>query len=124
MALAADSDVLAVCIAANPETRGIVGAKVLEALGPRGVLINVSRGSVVDEPALLAALTSGGIAAAGIDVFETEPVIREEFLAFPNVVLTPHQASATVETRIRMGEMVLSNLAVHFGGAKPPALVN
>lgn len=124
VALAADSDVLAVCVAASPATRGIVGAEVLAALGPAGVLVNVARGSVVDEPALVAALSDGGIAAAGLDVFEDEPRIRDDFLRLPNVVVTPHQASATVETRVAMGEMVLANLAAHFAGARPPAVVN
>ena len=78
----------------------------------------------MNEPDLIAALRSGGIAAAGLDVFESEPRIRAEFLSLPNVVVTPHQASATVETRIAMGEAVLANLAAHFAGARPPALVN
>lgn len=122
--LAAASDVLAVCVAATPETRGLVDAALLSALGPAGIVINIARGSVVNEPDLIAALRSGGIAAAGLDVFETEPRIREDFLSLPNVVVTPHQASATVETRIAMGEAVLANLAAHFAGARPPALVN
>lgn len=122
-ALAADSDVLAVCVAASPATRGIVAAAVLDALGPQGVLVNVARGSVVDEDALIVALREGRIAAAGLDVFEDEPQIRPEFLALPTAVLTPHQASATLETRLRMGEIVLENLAAHFAGEQPPALV-
>lgn len=123
-ALAAASDVLAVCVAATPETHGLVDSGLLAALGPQGIVVNVARGSVVNEPDLIAALRSGAIAAAGLDVFESEPVIREAFLTLPNVVLTPHQASATVETRIAMGEAVLANLAAHFAGARPPALVN
>lgn len=122
--LAAASDVLAICVAATPETKGLVDAGLLAALGPKGVVINVARGSVVNEPDLIAALRSGAIAAAGLDVFESEPRIREAFLSLPNVVLAPHQASATVETRIAMGEAVLANLAAHFAGARPPALVN
>lgn len=124
VALAADSDVLAVCVAASPATRGIVDAAVLDALGPRGVLVNVARGSVVDEAALVAALSDGRIAAAGLDVFEDEPRIRPEFVGLPTAVLTPHQASATLETRLRMGEIVLENLAAHFAGERPPAAVN
>jgi lactate dehydrogenase-like 2-hydroxyacid dehydrogenase len=124
LALAADSDVLAVCVAATPETGGIADAPLLAALGPAGVLVNIARGSVVDEPALLAALGSGGIAAAGLDVLESEPRIRDEFLTLPNVVVTPHQASATVGTRIAMGEAVLANLVAHFAGQRPPAVVN
>lgn len=124
LALAADSDILAVCVAATPGTKGMVDAGLLAALGPKGVLINIARGSIVDEAALIAALRSGGIAAAGLDVFEGEPEIDSGFLSLANVVITPHQASATVETRIAMGEAVLANLAAHFAGARPPALVN
>ena len=124
VALAADSDVLAVCVAATRETKGLVNSDILAALGPKGILVNIARGSVVDEPALIAALRSGGIAAAGLDVYDDEPRICEDFLSLPNVVLTPHQASATVETRIAMGEAVLANLAAHFAGARPPALAN
>ena len=123
-ALAADSDVLAVCVAATPATKGMVDAALLAALGPKGVLINIARGSIVDEPALIAALRSGGIAAAGLDVFENEPAIDPAFLSLPNAVITPHQASATVETRVAMGEAVLANLSAHFAGARPPAVVN
>ena len=123
-ALAAESDVLAVCVAATPATKGMVNAALLAALGPKGVLINIARGSIVDEPALIAALRSGGIAAAGLDVFENEPAIDPAFLSLPNAVITPHQASATVETRVAMGEAVLANLSAHFAGARPPAVVN
>lgn len=123
-ALAAASDVLVVCVAATPATKGMVDAALLAALGPKGVLINIARGSIVDEPALIAALRSGGIAAAGLDVFENEPAIDPAFLSLPNAVITPHQASATVETRVAMGEAVLANLSAHFAGARPPAVVN
>ncbi|WP_082118323.1 2-hydroxyacid dehydrogenase [Rhizobium sp. LC145] len=122
--LAEDSDVLAVCIAANGATQNIVNADVLKALGPQGVIVNVARGSVIDEDALLAALNEGTIAAAGLDVFVNEPNIRQEFFTAPNTVLMPHQGSATVETRIAMGEMVLANIAAHFAGEKPPTTVN
>ena len=123
VALAADSHVLAVCVAAGADTRGMVGAAVLEALGPQGVLVNVARGSVVDESALIAALRDGRIAAAALDVFADEPRVPPALLALPNAVLTPHQASATLETRLRMGEIVLENLAAHFAGARPPSAV-
>jgi lactate dehydrogenase-like 2-hydroxyacid dehydrogenase len=93
-------------------------------LGSSGILINVARGSVVDEDALLAALNDGTIAAAGLDVFVNEPTIRQAFLSAPNTVLMPHQGSATVETRIAMGELVLANIAAHFAGEKPPTTVN
>jgi lactate dehydrogenase-like 2-hydroxyacid dehydrogenase len=124
MALAEDSDVLAVCIAANAETLNVVDAATLRALGRNGILINLARGSVVDEDALLAALAGGTIAGAGLDVFVGEPHIRDAFLTAPNIVLMPHQGSATVETRIAMGELVLANLAAHFAGQKPPGTVN
>ncbi|TCR85983.1 2-hydroxyacid dehydrogenase [Rhizobium sp. BK376] len=122
--LAEDSDVLVVCIAASAATQNIVDANVLRALGSGGILINVARGSVVDEDALLAALNDGTIAAAGLDVFVNEPTIREAFRSAPNTVLMPHQGSATVETRIAMGELVLANIAAHFAGEKPPTTVN
>ena len=122
--LAAEVDFLVVITPGGAATRGLIDAKVLKALGPQGFLVNVARGSVVNEPDLIAALRSGGIAAAGLDVFESEPTIREAFLTLPNVVLAPHQGSATLETRIAMGEAVLANLAAHFAGARPPALVN
>lgn len=123
-ALAEDSDVLVVCVAASTATRNIVDAKVLKALGRTGVLVNIARGSVIDEDALLAALKNGSIAAAGLDVFNDEPKIREAFLTAPNTVLMPHQGSATVETRMAMGELVLANLAAYFAGEKPPTTVN
>lgn len=123
-ALAADSDVLAVCIAATPDTRRVVDSAVLKALGPQGTLINIARGSVVDEDALIAALLNGTIAAAGLDVFENEPAIRKDFLDLPNVVLMPHQASATVETRRAMGNMVLTSLDAYFAGRRPENTVN
>ena len=122
--LAANSDVLAICIAASAATQGIVDAALLSALGPKGILINVARGSVVDEDALLQALSNGTIAGAGLDVFMNEPKIREEFFTAPNTVLMPHQGSATRETRIAMGEIVLSNLQAYFDGENPPTTVN
>ncbi|MGH6859419.1 MAG: 2-hydroxyacid dehydrogenase [Phyllobacterium sp.] len=123
-ALAADSDVLAVCIAASDATRNIVDRKVLDALGANGILVNVARGTVVDEDALIEALGAGSIAGAGLDVFVGEPRIRPEFSALPNTVLMPHQGSATVETRMAMGELVLANLAAYFAGVTPPSTVN
>lgn len=122
--LARESDVLAVCVAATSSTANIVNAEVLAALGSKGYLVNVARGSVVDEDALLAALDNRTIAGAGLDVFVNEPTIREDFFTAPNTVLMPHQGSATVETRIGMGELVLANLAAHFSGEVPPTKVN
>lgn len=121
--LAAGIDILAVCVAGTPQTEKMVGHDVLAALGPDGVLVNVARGSVIDEDALIAALKAGAIAAAGLDVFVNEPRIRPEFLALENVLLLPHQGSATVETRRAMGEIVLANLAAYFAGETPPTSV-
>ncbi len=96
----------------------------LDALGPKGVLVNVARGSLVDEPALLDALETGRIAGAALDVFADEPRVPERFFALPNVVLTPHMASATHETRQAMADLVLANLDAHFAGREmPTALV-
>ncbi|MDK1377339.1 MULTISPECIES: 2-hydroxyacid dehydrogenase [unclassified Sinorhizobium] len=122
--LARDSDVLAVCVAASAATQNIVDTAVLEALGPKGIVVNVARGSVVDEDALIEALRSGTIAGAGLDVFVNEPKIRSEFHSTPNTVLMPHQGSATVETRLAMGRLVLANLAAHFAGQKSPNVAN
>lgn len=122
--LARDSDVLAVCIAATSATQNIVDQAVLDALGKDGILINVARGTVIDEDALIHSLNEGVIAGAGLDVFVGEPRIRPEFSSVPNTVLMPHQGSATLETRLAMGELVLTNLAAYFAGEKPPTTVN
>ena len=117
--LARESDVLVIAAAGGPGSRGIVGTKVLDALGPDGVLVNVARGSVVDEPALVAALTDGRLGGAGLDVFAHEPEVPPALLGMQNVVLAPHQASATVETRRAMAHLVLGNLEAHFAGREP-----
>jgi lactate dehydrogenase-like 2-hydroxyacid dehydrogenase len=116
VALARASRFLIVTASGGPSTRGIVNATVLEALGPKGVLINVSRGSIVDEPALVDALRAGTLGGAGLDVFANEPHIPEALRAMPNVVLAPHMASATVESRQAMAALVLANLQAHFAG--------
>ena len=95
----------------------------LDALGPRGTLVNIARGSVVDEPALIAALQDGRIASAGLDVFADEPRVPEALWALPNVVLTPHVASATGETRQAMADLMLANLDAHFAGQTLPTPV-
>lgn len=118
-ALAAASDVLALTVAGTPETRNMIDAGILRALGPKGVLINIARGSVVDEDGLIAALRGGEIGGAGLDVFVDEPRARAELAAFDNVLLAPHQASATIETRTAMGDMVLANLDAFFADGKP-----
>jgi hydroxypyruvate reductase len=114
--LARESDVLIVAASGGPQSRGIVNAAVLDALGRAGFLVNVARGTVVDEPALVAALAEGRIAGAGLDVFVDEPSVPEPLFKLDNVVLQPHRASATVETRLAMGELVVGNLAAHFSG--------
>jgi lactate dehydrogenase-like 2-hydroxyacid dehydrogenase len=115
-AMARDVDVLMLCCPGGPETRGIVDARVLKALGPEGWLVNVARGSVVDEPALVAALVERRIAGAGLDVFVDEPNVPEALLGLETVVLQPHASSATVETRDAMAQLVVDNLAAHFAG--------
>lgn len=114
VALAAASDVLALTCPGGPETRHLVNRAVLEALGPAGYLVNVSRGSVVDEPALVRALQAGTIAGAGLDVFEDEPDVPEALFALDNVTLSPHQGSGTVETRTAMGDLMIDNLLAWF----------
>jgi lactate dehydrogenase-like 2-hydroxyacid dehydrogenase len=121
--LAAASDALVVAAAGGAGSRGIVDGPVLDALGPDGVLVNVARGSVVDEQALVAALAEGRIGAAGLDVFADEPHVPEALRAMDRVVLSPHRASATVETRSAMGELVLANLSAFFAGAELPTPV-
>jgi hydroxypyruvate reductase len=108
--LAAEVDVLVVATSGGPATAGLVSADVLAALGPAGYLVNIARGSVVDEPALVAALTSGALAGAALDVFADEPNVPEALLDMDNVVLLPHIASATTETREAMGDLAFRNL--------------
>lgn len=115
-AMAEWCDVLVVILPGGEATRGIVDAEVLRALGPRGWLVNVSRGTTVDEGALLQALQTRTIAGAGLDVFLNEPRIDPRFAALDNVVLTPHHGSGTEQTRRAMGELVRRNLEAHFAG--------
>lgn len=117
--LAREADVLVLAASADGG-QVIVTDAVLDALGGEGYFINVARGKLVDEDALLAALTQGRIAGAGLDVFAHEPNVPEGFLSLKNVTLQPHRASATLQTRIAMGEMVLENLAACFSGKQPP----
>ena len=118
-AMAVDVDVLLVIVPGTASTRHLVNAGILEALGPDGILINVGRGSVVDEPALVTALESGTIRAAGLDVFANEPHVPAELLALPNAVLLPHVGSASVHTRDAMGRLVVENLRSWFQDGKP-----
>ncbi|BEP40789.1 2-hydroxyacid dehydrogenase [Variovorax sp. V15] len=115
-AMAEWCDVLIVILPGGEATRGIVNGEVLQALGPRGWLVNVSRGTTVDEAALLQALETRAIAGAALDVFLNEPRIDPRFAALDNVVLTPHHGSGTEATRRAMGELVRRNLEAHFAG--------
>jgi lactate dehydrogenase-like 2-hydroxyacid dehydrogenase len=121
--LAARSDFLFVTLAASAVTRHIVGKAVIEALGPEGMLINISRASNVDEAALLAALEAKTLGSAALDVFDGEPRLNPEFLALDNVLLQPHHASGTVETRMAMGQLLRDNLTAHFAGQPLPTAV-
>ncbi len=114
--MARDADVLALCLPGGAETRAIVTAEVLDALGPEGYLVNIARGSVVDEPALVTALVERRIAGAALDVFADEPNVPEALLELDHVILQPHAASGTVETRDAMAQLVVDNLAAHFAG--------
>jgi len=115
-ALAREVDFLVVITPGGAATRKLIDAKVLAALGKKGYLVNVARGSVVDEPALVEALRAGTIAGAGLDVFENEPNVPAELLALDNVVLTPHVGSATWQTRQAMADLSFGNLQAHFAG--------
>ena len=117
--LARRSDFLIVTLAGGENTKGMINARALDALGPDGILINISRGTTVDEPALLDALENRRIRGAGLDVFWNEPNIDARFNSLDNVVLQPHHASGTTETRRAMGKLVRDNLKAHFSGAAP-----
>ncbi len=121
--LAAESDVLFLAAPGGEETRGVVDADVLDRLGVDGVLVNVARGSLVDEDALIAALEAHRIAGAGLDVFADEPDVPYALRRMNHVVLAPHQGSATREGRAAMAEMVVANLEAHFAGKVPPGLL-
>lgn len=123
LSLARASEVLVIACSANDSTRGLVDAEALAALGPEGWLVNVSRGSVVDEAALIQALQDGRLGGAALDVFEHEPVVPPALRASDKAVLTPHIASATLETRMRMADLVLENLDAFLAGAAPPSAV-
>ncbi|MGV1753405.1 2-hydroxyacid dehydrogenase [Agrobacterium sp. CG674] len=121
--LAARSDFLFVTLAASAETRHIVDRKVIEALGPEGMLINVSRAANIDEEALLDALETRTLGSAALDVFAGEPHLNPRFLKLDNVLLQPHMASGTFETRKAMGALVFDNLSAHFDGRSLPTPV-
>jgi glyoxylate reductase len=113
-------DMLSINCPHNASTHHLIDAGRLELLGRSGYLINIARGEIVDEPALIAALESGRIAGAGLDVFEHEPAVDPRLLALDNVVLLPHMASATIEARIATGEKVITNIRMWADGHRPP----
>ncbi|KAG2729061.1 hypothetical protein I3843_01G228100 [Carya illinoinensis] len=112
--LASNCDILVVACPLNEETWHIINRGVIDALGPKGVLINIGRGPHVDEPELVSALVEGRLGGAGLDVYEKEPEIPEELFGLENVVLLPHVGSGTVETRTAMADLVIGNLEAHF----------
>jgi len=116
VSLAKNSDVLLVAAPGGPQTQRIVNAAVLDALGPQGFVVNIARGSLIDEPALLRYLREGRIAGAGLDVFDNEPKIDPAWFSLDNAVLLPHVGSATEETRTAMGALQVENLQLHFAG--------
>ncbi len=119
VAMARDVDVLIVIVPGGPSTKNMINAEVLKALGPNGILINVARGSVVDEPALIEALKSKTILSAGLDVFAEEPRVPQELIEMDHVVLLPHVGSASHHTRRAMGQLLVDNLASWAKGAGP-----
>ena len=119
--LAKQSFALIVIVPGGKETAKLIDRRVMDALGPEGTLINIARGSVVDEPELVAALKEGRLGGAGLDVFVDEPKVPEALFGMEKVVLQPHQGSATVETRRAMGDLMLANLAAHFEGRTLPS---
>lgn len=114
MELASNCDVLVVACPLTEETRHIVNREVIDALGPKGVLINIGRGPHVDEAELVSALVEGRLGGAGLDVYEKEPEVPEQLFGLENVVLLPHVGSGTVETRNVMADLVVENLEAHF----------
>ncbi|SNR56963.1 2-hydroxyacid dehydrogenase [Puniceibacterium sediminis] len=114
--LARDSDALVVIVAGGESTRSLIDTKVMEALGPTGLLINVARGSVVDEEALIACLSDGRLGSAALDVYASEPDADPRLTSLPNVTLYPHHASGTVETRDAMAQLLVDNLGAFFAG--------
>lgn len=114
--MARDSDWLVLIAPGGKGTDGLVSRQVLEALGPQGMLVNVGRGTLIDEAAMLDLLQHGGLGGAALDVFENEPNVPEAFFKLDNVVLSPHQGSATGQTRDAMGRLLVANLDAHFSG--------
>lgn len=122
--LLSQSDFVSLHVPLTPETRHLLGPSAFARMKPRAILVNTARGAVVDEAALVAALESGKLASAGLDVYEHEPAIHPRLLELPNVVLTPHIGSATAETRSRMAEAVAEDILRVLRGEAPTSPVN
>jgi lactate dehydrogenase-like 2-hydroxyacid dehydrogenase len=118
------SDFVVLCVSLTPETHHLISARELSLIKNDAILINISRGPVVDEEALVLALKRGKIRGAGLDVFEREPLVHPELLAMRNVVLTPHIGSATTVTRRKMADLAVANVIAALAGQKPKNLVN
>jgi glyoxylate reductase len=122
--LLAESDFVSLHVNLTPETRHLIGREALAAMKPTAVVVNTSRGPVIDEAALAEALEAGEIFAAGLDVFENEPQVHPKLLQLDNAVIIPHLGSATVETRDAMGLLAVENLTAALDGRRPPTLLN
>ena len=122
--LLAESDFVSIHTNLTPETRHLFGAEAFKKMKPSAVLVNTSRGPVVDEDALAHALTAGELFAAGLDVFENEPAVNPRLLALQNVVVIPHLGSATVDTRNAMGALTVENVFAALDGTRPPTILN
>jgi hydroxypyruvate reductase len=121
--MAGQVDILVVATPGGAETHHLIGAEVLAAMQPHAHLVNIARGDVVDEAALIAVLQAGQIGGAGLDVYEFEPAVPVALRKLDNVTLLPHLGTSTLEVREAMGRMVLDNLAAHFAGTPPPNLL-
>lgn len=121
--MARDSDWLVVIAPGGKSTQGLVSREILEALGPQGAVVNMARGSLIDEKAMIELLQSGGLGGAALDVFENEPEVPQALRTLENVVLSPHHGSASYQTRKGMGDLVMANLAAHFAGDPLPSAV-
>ncbi len=122
--LFAESDFITLHVPLTPETRHLINARTLKKMKRTAFLINTSRGPVVDEAALAAALKAGTIAGAGLDVYEREPVVNPDLIPLPNVVLAPHLGSSSLETRTKMAVLAATNVAAYFEGRQPPNALN
>jgi lactate dehydrogenase-like 2-hydroxyacid dehydrogenase len=116
LALAEDSDILVVCARAEAANRGLISAEVIDAVGPGGMIVNVARGQLIDEDALIAALKAGRLGRAGLDVFAEEPTPASRWADVPNTVLTPHTAGGTTDSIPRMVAQALENIRLHLAG--------